>query len=60
MVETLVESGSRIFQYLQPNVVRKLLDEHASGRRDNHKVLFSLIVLEQWMRDNQRPVAVLS
>jgi len=60
MVETLLESGSRIYQYLQASAVRKLFDEHASGRRDNHKVLFSIVVLEEWMRANESPVAVLS
>ncbi len=60
MVETLLESSSQIYQYLQASAVRKLLDEHASGRRDNHKVLFSLVVLEQWMRANESPVAVLN
>lgn len=60
MVDPLLESGSRIFQHLQPGAVRKLFDEHASGRRDNHKVLFSLIVLEQWMRGNARSMAVLN
>jgi asparagine synthase (glutamine-hydrolysing) len=59
MIETLLERGSRISQYLQPEAVRRLFDEHAAGRRDNHKVLFSIIVLEQWMRTNEAPVAVL-
>jgi asparagine synthase (glutamine-hydrolysing) len=49
MVDALLDSGSCIYRYLQPAAVRKLFDEHTSGRRDNHKVLFSLIVLEQWM-----------
>jgi asparagine synthase (glutamine-hydrolysing) len=40
--------------------VRRLFDEHASGRRDNHKVLFSLIVLEQWMCANDSAVVLLN
>jgi asparagine synthase (glutamine-hydrolysing) len=60
MVETLLDSGSRIYQYLQANAVRKIFEEHASSRHDNHKILFSLIVLEQWMRANESPVSVLS
>src|SRR5262249_41173125 len=60
MVEMLLESSSRLYQYLEPDAVRRLFDEHSSGRHDNHKVLFSLIVLEQWMRTNDSPVAVLS
>jgi asparagine synthase (glutamine-hydrolysing) len=60
MVDTFLDGGSRIYQYLQPNAVRRLFDQHASGRHDNHKVLFSLVVLEQWLRAHESPVAVLN
>jgi asparagine synthase (glutamine-hydrolysing) len=60
MVDTLLEAGSKIYQYLQPNAVRKIFEEHASGRQDNHKVLFSLVVLEQWLRAHDSAVAVAS
>jgi asparagine synthase (glutamine-hydrolysing) len=46
----LLDSSSLMFEFLRPEPVRQLLEEHASGRNDNHKVLFSLIVLEQWLR----------
>jgi len=60
MVELLVDDTSRIYQYLQPSAVRKLFDQHASGRHDNHKVLFSLVVLEQWLRAHEAPVEAIS
>jgi asparagine synthase (glutamine-hydrolysing) len=60
MVDMLLASNSRISQHLQVSGVRKLFDEHASGARDNHKLLFSLVVLEQWMRANEPPVPVLT
>lgn len=60
MVDTFLDSGSRIYQYLEPSAVRTLFDEHASGRHDNHKVLFSLVVLEQWLRAHESKVAVLN
>jgi asparagine synthase (glutamine-hydrolysing) len=60
MVDALREGGSPLYQYLRPSAVGKLLDEHVSGQRDNHKILFSLIVLEQWMRANASPVAVVN
>ena len=50
--EYLVDPNSRIFTLLQPAVVRRLLDEHLVGRHDNHKILFSLVVLEEWLRAN--------
>jgi len=39
-----------MFEYLNPNAVERMYNEHASGRRDNHKILFSLVVFEQWLR----------
>jgi len=50
---TLLDSGSLMFDYLDSVTVGRLLDEHRSGRNDNHKLLFSLIVFEQWLRTNQ-------
>ncbi len=58
MAETLLDSGSRIYEYLRPAAVRELSLQHTSGRQDNHKILFSLIVLEQWMRANESLVTV--
>ena len=60
MTETLLDSGSRIYQYLRPSAVRELFEQHASGRHDNHKILFSLVVFEEWLRAHEAPVAALS
>jgi asparagine synthase (glutamine-hydrolysing) len=46
----LLGSGSLMFQFLRPDAVRRLLEDHHSGRRDNHKLLFSLVVFEEWLR----------
>jgi asparagine synthase (glutamine-hydrolysing) len=59
MADTLLDSGSRIYQYLRPAVVRELFEQHASGRHDNHKTLFSLVVFEEWLRMHEEPVPVL-
>jgi asparagine synthase (glutamine-hydrolysing) len=48
----LLDSQSRMFELLEPRAVARLLDEHRAGRRDNHKILFSLVVLEEWLRAN--------
>src|SRR3984885_144 len=58
MADTLLDSGSRIFQYLRPTVVRELFEQHVARRHDNHKVLFSLVVFEEWLRAHEAPVAV--
>jgi asparagine synthase (glutamine-hydrolysing) len=36
---------------VSPEFVRTVLREHASGRRDNHHWLWSLLMLELWFRD---------
>jgi asparagine synthase (glutamine-hydrolysing) len=51
--EKLLDERSLMYQYLQPQAVRRMYQDHASRKRDNHKVLFSLIVLEQWLRSRQ-------
>ncbi len=58
MREALLDSSSRIYQYLRPAAVRDLFDQHASGRLDNHKILFSLVVFEEWLRSQETPVAL--
>jgi asparagine synthase (glutamine-hydrolysing) len=50
MDETLRDHESLIYQYLRPLAVQEMLNEHQSGQHDNHKVLFSLVVLEEWLR----------
>jgi asparagine synthase (glutamine-hydrolysing) len=60
MTDTLLDGGSRIYQYLRATAVRELFERHASGRQDNHKILFSLVVFEQWLRAHEAPVEVLA
>jgi len=50
MEEMLCDQQSHIFDYLEPAAVRSLLDQHRSGASDHHKILFSLVVLEEWLR----------
>src|SRR6267378_8258378 len=48
--EVLLDENSFMFGLLNPTPVRRLLEGHQSGRQDNHKLLFSLVMLEQWLR----------
>lgn len=50
MTDTLLDPQSYIYRYLHPSAVQALLTEHQSGQQDNHKVLFSLVVFEEWLR----------
>jgi asparagine synthase (glutamine-hydrolysing) len=36
--------------YFRPEAVRTLVREHAAGERDHHRVLWQLLVLEEWHR----------
>jgi asparagine synthase (glutamine-hydrolysing) len=60
MADTLLDEESRIYQFLRPQLVRQLFEQHASKRHDNHKILFSLVVFEEWLRANEAPVASLA
>ncbi len=50
MANTFMDSQSHMYRYLNPQAVQKLFTDHSSGRSDNHKILFSLIVFEEWLR----------
>lgn len=60
MTDTLLDGGSKIYQYLRASAVRELFTQHSSGRQDHHKILFSLVVFEQWLRAHEAPVAILN
>ncbi len=49
----LLDQQSLMFEFLRPDAVGNLLREHRSGQCDNHKMLFSLVVFEEWLRGNQ-------
>src|SRR5207247_1362302 len=48
--ELLLDESSLMYDLLKREPVRKLLSEHRRGRQDNHKLLFSLVMVEQWLR----------
>jgi asparagine synthase (glutamine-hydrolysing) len=47
----LYDRNSKMYDFLRPAAVKTLLDEHISGKNDNHKVLFSLVVFEEWLQN---------
>jgi asparagine synthase (glutamine-hydrolysing) len=51
--ELLLDESSLMFELLEPEPVQQLLKAHRSGRQDNHKLLFSLVMFEQWLRKNR-------
>ena len=46
--ERLLDEGSAARTYFRPEPVRRLLAEHASGRHDHKRILFSLLTFEIW------------
>jgi asparagine synthase (glutamine-hydrolysing) len=52
ITDYLADKESLLYRYLRHDAVNNLLKRHSSGQEDSHKVLFSLVVLEQWLRGN--------
>jgi asparagine synthase (glutamine-hydrolysing) len=50
MKNMLLDRSSLIYRFLRPATIARLLREHESGEQDNHKVLFSVVVFEEWLR----------
>jgi len=48
--DLLLSHNSRMYQLLEPEPVKQLLEQHRTGKQDNHKLLFSLVMLEQSLR----------
>jgi asparagine synthase (glutamine-hydrolysing) len=46
----LLDESSLMYRLLKPAPVRQMLTDHRAGRDDNHKLLFSLAMFEQWLR----------
>src|SRR5436190_803452 len=56
--DMLLDKNSLMFEFLKPEPVRRLLENHRSSRQDNHKLLFSLVMFEKWLRGihSRRPL----
>ena len=52
--DLLRDERSLMYRLLDPAPVRTLLDQHRSGKEDNHKLLFCLTMFEQWLRSGSR------
>lgn len=50
MEDLLLDNKSLMYAMLSPGAVRQLFETHRSGKNDNHKMLFSLVVFEEWLR----------
>ena len=50
MEDFLLDESSLMYALLRPEAVYRLFEDHTSGKNDNHKILFSLVVFEEWLR----------
>ena len=50
MDSILLDESSLMYRFLRAQAVGDLLRAHKTGAKDNHKILFSLIVFELWLR----------
>lgn len=49
MTDTFLDSSSLLYQYLEPSAVQRIYRQHQSGQSDHYKILFSLVVFEEWL-----------
>ena len=50
MRDIFLDESSRIYQYLRRSEVIKLFEQHQSGQNNHYKILFSIVVFEEWLR----------
>jgi asparagine synthase (glutamine-hydrolysing) len=48
----LLDKNSLMYNFLKPQEILSLYKDHIHGKEVNYKILFSLIVLEKWLRDH--------
>jgi asparagine synthase (glutamine-hydrolysing) len=46
----ILDNGSLMYKYLKSSEIQRLLYEHKCGYSDNHKMLYSLVVFEEWLK----------
>jgi asparagine synthase (glutamine-hydrolysing) len=49
-IAPLLSDPSPLGELIRPDAINRLLRSHVSGESDNHKLLFSLAVCQQWLR----------
>lgn len=46
----LYNKDARLYEYINPNVARTLMDEHMSGSRNHRLLIWSLLSFEWWLK----------
>jgi asparagine synthase (glutamine-hydrolysing) len=50
--ERLLSTHAKLHEIIDRNGIQALLNEHQKGKQDHHRVLWQLIVLEEWLQQN--------
>lgn len=50
MDDILLNDKSLMYRWLKKDIVCHILSEHKIWKQDYHKILFSLVVFEEWLR----------
>jgi len=48
--KTLLEKKARIYEFLNPVFIKRKIDEHTSGKKNNRLFIWSLLSFEWWLR----------
>ena len=51
--DTLMSSNTHIHRYFEKEAIQLILDEHISTKHDHHRVLWQLVVLEEWLKSQR-------
>ena len=50
MADMLFDTDALIYRWIQYDRVQDLISEHRAGTSDNHKILYSFVILERVLR----------
>jgi asparagine synthase (glutamine-hydrolysing) len=48
----LLSDGAKCHQFFEKQRIAQLLEEHCANKYDHHKILWQLVVLEEWLKNN--------
>ena len=48
----LLKEFAKLHKYFDKSRIKQLLDEHCANKYDHHKILWQLVVLEEWLQRN--------
>lgn len=50
--DLLLSANANLHRFFRRDAIQSILREHASGTHDHHRVIWQMVVLEQWLTEN--------